>query len=163
MAIMRDEIDGDAFVHLLRRAATRFGWALHAYCLMTNHFHLVVEGETDRLSAGMQALNWTFARRFNARYCRTGHVFEGRFRTRSVLDDPGARRGDHPLSARRRADTRTMRRSAARPTIVLGSIGVATWLLLWATGSVLLYDAIAVAAAAAFAVGVWRNRPERGS
>lgn len=88
MAIMRDELDGDAFVHLLRRAATRFGWALHAYCLMTNHFHLVVEGETDRLSAGMQALNWTFARRFNARYCRTGHVFEGRFRTRSVLDDP---------------------------------------------------------------------------
>jgi REP element-mobilizing transposase RayT len=87
MAILREDIDGRSFTGFLVRSSSRFEWQVHAYCLMTNHFHLVVEAATERLSQGMQSLNWSFARRFNDRYDRTGHVFEGRFRTRLIEGD----------------------------------------------------------------------------
>jgi REP element-mobilizing transposase RayT len=87
MAIVDDEADGQLFLRFLRRSAGRFGWDVHAYCLMTNHFHLIVEGATGALSGGMQLLNWSFARRFNDRRGRAGHVFESRFRAAVIADD----------------------------------------------------------------------------
>jgi REP element-mobilizing transposase RayT len=82
--IFLDDLDRFAFMHLLRRTAGRFSWNCHAYCLMTNHYHLVVETRTHLLSAGMHRLNGIYAQQLNARQERTGHVFESRFRSRLV-------------------------------------------------------------------------------
>ena len=51
-----------------------------AYCLLTNHFHLVLETSVQGLSAGMHQLNGTYARKFNERHGFDGHLFDGRFR-----------------------------------------------------------------------------------
>ena len=56
-----------------------YGWTLHAYCLLPNHYHLIVEAKQRDLSIGMQRLNGRYAQRFNQRYDRAGHVFQNRF------------------------------------------------------------------------------------
>ena len=77
--IFGDDGDRTYFVSLLRRATRRWRWQLLAYCLMGNHFHLVVTTELDRLSRGMHYVNFRYAEGFNARYRRVGHLFQGRF------------------------------------------------------------------------------------
>jgi putative transposase len=86
-AIFLDDLDRVTFMHLLRTAVGKFAWTCHAYCLMTNHYHLVVETKTPFLSAGMHRLNGIYAQQFNARQERAGHVFGSRFRTRLVDAD----------------------------------------------------------------------------
>jgi putative transposase len=76
-----DDDDRVRFLLTLSRVVDRFGWACHAYCLMDNHYHLVVETPRPDLSAGMRQLNGVYAQRFNERRDRCGHVFEGRFRS----------------------------------------------------------------------------------
>jgi putative transposase len=83
-AIFHDDLDRFAFMQRLRMMVAKFGWNCHAYCLMTNHYHLVVETKIADLSAGMHRLNGIHAQQFNARQERTGHVFEGRFSSRLV-------------------------------------------------------------------------------
>jgi putative transposase len=78
-AIFLDDLDRVLFMHLLRRTVGKFRWNCHAYCLMTNHYHLVVETRTPLLSKGMHRLNGIYAQQFNARQERAGHVFESRF------------------------------------------------------------------------------------
>jgi putative transposase len=58
----------------------RFNWLLHAYCLMGNHYHLLVETPDGNLSAGMRQLNGVYTQRFNRRHDRVGHVMQGRFK-----------------------------------------------------------------------------------
>ena len=77
--IFRDDADRSLFISLLRRATRRWRWHLPAYCLMNNHFHLVVTTELERLSRGMHYLNFRYAQAFNDRYGRVGHLFQGRF------------------------------------------------------------------------------------
>jgi putative transposase len=83
-AIFLDDLDRVAFMHRLRITAAKFEWRCHAYCLMTNHYHLVIETKIARLSAGMHRLNGHYAQQFNTRQERSGHVFEGRFSSRVV-------------------------------------------------------------------------------
>ena len=64
----------------LEQALTRFNWLLHAYCLMGNHYHLMIETTEANLSAGMRQLNGIYTQRFNRRHHRVGHVFQGRFK-----------------------------------------------------------------------------------
>jgi putative transposase len=78
-AIFCDEIDYVRFLELLEAVISRFGWRCHAYCLMPNHFHLVVETPEANISAGMQWLNGRYAQWFNIRYGFSGHLFQGRF------------------------------------------------------------------------------------
>jgi REP-associated tyrosine transposase len=78
-AIFCDEIDYARFLELLGAAVSRFGWRCHTYCLMPNHFHLVVETPEANISAGMQWLNGRYAQWFNIRYGFSGHLFQGRF------------------------------------------------------------------------------------
>lgn len=78
-AIFRDNRDRLMFLQLLGEAATRFGWSVTAYVLMTNHYHLVVRTPEPNLSRGMQWLNGTYAGWFNRRHERSGHLFQGRF------------------------------------------------------------------------------------
>jgi REP element-mobilizing transposase RayT len=84
MAISRDDADRTAWVALLARTVRRFALTFHAYCLMPNHFHLVVESELDDLSRGMHHLNGLYAQRFNRRHERSGHLFQGRFGIRVI-------------------------------------------------------------------------------
>jgi len=74
--------DGDRseFLGVLGEVVARFGWLCHAYCLMSNHYHLLVETPSPNLSKGMQLLNGVYTQRFNRTTNRTGHVFQGRFK-----------------------------------------------------------------------------------
>jgi REP element-mobilizing transposase RayT len=74
-----DEGDHLLFLDLLGRSAERHDWLVLAYCLMTTHYHLVVQLVTNGLSAGMCLLNGDFARKANKRHGRIGHVFNARF------------------------------------------------------------------------------------
>jgi len=65
---------------MLSRIADRFGWQVWAYCLMDNHYHLLVETPQANLSRGMRELNGVYTQAFNRRHARVGHVFQGRFR-----------------------------------------------------------------------------------
>jgi putative transposase len=78
-AIYRDVRDRVAFLERLEDVVTRFGWRLLAYCLMTNHYHLVVRTPWPTLSRGVQRLNGMHAQRFNTRHRRRGHLFGARF------------------------------------------------------------------------------------
>jgi putative transposase len=64
-----------------------FWWTLHAYCLLPNHYHLIVESKQGDLSAGMHKLNGRYAQRFNRRYDRVGHVFQNRFSSYVIETD----------------------------------------------------------------------------
>jgi putative transposase len=89
--IVRDEEDRARFVSVLEQACQKTGWQVHAWCLMSNHFHLVVETPRANLSAGMKWWLGTYTQRYNARHALRGHVFGGRFK--SLLVD--GRRGDY--------------------------------------------------------------------
>jgi putative transposase len=78
-AIFRDDFDYATFRAQLRRIASKCGWTIHAFCLMPNHYHLIVEARQDALSKGMHRLNGGYAQGFNARYERSGHLFQNRF------------------------------------------------------------------------------------
>ena len=74
--------DGDrlAFLDILDRVVGTFRWFIHAWVLMENHFHLVVETPEPTLSRGMRQLNGIYTQRFNARHARVGHLLQGRFK-----------------------------------------------------------------------------------
>jgi REP element-mobilizing transposase RayT len=85
--IYLDPGDRLLFISLLDRIAGDSDWTLHAWCLMTNHFHLVVENRKANLSAGMHRLNSVYARWFNERHGRAGHMFGSRFRAKPIEGD----------------------------------------------------------------------------
>ncbi len=58
----------------------RFGWRIHAFVLMTNHYHLLLETPEPTLSRGMRELNGIYTQRFNRTHDRVGHLFQGRFK-----------------------------------------------------------------------------------
>jgi len=72
--------DRNDFLNLLNRACDRYHWYCHAYCLMDNHYHLLIETEQPTLSKGMKYINGTYTQNFNRRHKRVGHVFQGRFK-----------------------------------------------------------------------------------
>ena len=79
-AIFFDGADRRYFLELLRTTCERYGWLCHAYCLMDNHYHLLIETQNATLSKGMQYLNGTYTQYVNREYTRGGHVFQGRFK-----------------------------------------------------------------------------------
>ena len=72
---------------MLGEGAGRFGYRVHAFCLMTNHLHLALQAGQESLSPGMQNLSFRYARYVNARRNRVGHLFEGRFKAFLVDQD----------------------------------------------------------------------------
>jgi putative transposase len=87
MAIYRDASDRRNFLSLLALAVHQYEWTCHAFCLMTNHYHMVLDTTRENLSDGMQLLNGDYAQGFNGKYRRWGHVFGGRFWCRSLDED----------------------------------------------------------------------------
>jgi len=75
-----DDADRTAFFEILAKAMDRFNWLCHAYCLMGNHYHLLIETVDPTLARGMRLLNGTFTQAFNRRHGRAGHVLQGRFK-----------------------------------------------------------------------------------
>jgi putative transposase len=86
-AIYLDDSDRKTFLTILGSVVVHWRWACHAYCLMTTHYHLIVETERPRLSRGMQMLNGRYARYFNRRYVRDGHLFGGRYTVYLIEDE----------------------------------------------------------------------------
>ncbi len=78
--IYRDDEDREAFLATLAWVVERFGWRCHAYCLMDNHFHLLIETPRPNLSRGMRQLNGVYTQSFNHRHKKAGHLFQGRFK-----------------------------------------------------------------------------------
>jgi REP element-mobilizing transposase RayT len=79
-SIFLDDGDQARFLDVLGEVCRRFNWQLHAYCLMTNHYHLLIETPEGNLSKGMRQLNGVYTQRFNRTHGRVGHVFQGRFK-----------------------------------------------------------------------------------
>ncbi len=73
----KDRLD---FLHLLSESVARYNWKIHAYCLMDNHYHLLVETPDANLSRGMRHLNSVYTQKSNKNNHRVGHVFQGRFK-----------------------------------------------------------------------------------
>jgi putative transposase len=80
-AIFLDDEDRRRFLKTLGEACEKAGWQVHAYCLMGNHFHLVVETPQPTLVAGMKWFMGTYTQRFNARHRMRGHLFAGRYKS----------------------------------------------------------------------------------
>lgn len=80
----QDIYDGDKdrekFLSILSLVTERFHWRCHSYCLMDNHYHLLVETPIPNLSAGMRQLNGIYTQAFNRHHRRVGHLFQGRFK-----------------------------------------------------------------------------------
>jgi putative transposase len=85
--IFLDARDGRTFLRSLADAIPRFRWRLHAYVLMSNHYHLLIETVEPTLSRGMQRLGGDYADFFNWRHERTGHLFQGRFKAHLIDTD----------------------------------------------------------------------------
>lgn len=78
--IYQDDRDRREFLILLSDVCERNNWCIHAYCLMTNHYHLVIETPEANLSKGMRQLNGIYTQRYNRRHHCVGHVFQGRYK-----------------------------------------------------------------------------------
>lgn len=86
-AIFRDDEDRQAFVDNLGRCAERFDWRIWAYCLMDNHYHLLLETRKGNLCRGMRQVNGVYTQAFNRRHERVGHVLQGRYKAILVDKD----------------------------------------------------------------------------
>ena len=86
--IFRDDDDRKRFLSTLGEACQKTQWQVHAYCLMRNHFHLVIETPQANLVAGMKWLLGVYTKRFNIRHKLCGHVFAGRYKA-LIVDDSG--------------------------------------------------------------------------
>jgi len=85
--IVIDERDKERFISTLERMARHFNVLVHCYCLMTNHYHIILETPDGNLSRSIQWLNVSYATYYNRRHHYVGHLFQGRFK--SVLVDAG--------------------------------------------------------------------------
>ena len=85
--IFLDEYDYLSFLRMLGDVVSAERWTCHAYCLMPNHYHLLLEYPETTLGRGMHRLNGRYARRFNVRHCRGGHLFQGRYDLEPVTRD----------------------------------------------------------------------------
>jgi putative transposase len=86
-AIFKEDHDRELFLNSLAQVTRRFHWICYAYCLMNNHYHLVIETPDGNLSKGMRQLNGVYTQAFNKRHGRVGHVFQGRFKAILVQKD----------------------------------------------------------------------------
>jgi putative transposase len=86
-AIFLDDKDYSNFLEVLCSVINRYNWILHAYCLMSNHYHLLIETPEGNLSEGMRQLNGVYTQQFNRRHNRVGHVLQGRYKAILVDKD----------------------------------------------------------------------------
>ena len=78
--IFEDNQDRLLFLSILESIIKRYNWLCHSYCLMDNHYHLLIETPDANLSAGMRQLNGFYTQVYNRRHRKPGHVFQGRYK-----------------------------------------------------------------------------------
>jgi len=83
------EADADRleFISIFHTVCERYNWVCHAYCLMGNHYHLLIETPDANLSKGMRQLNGVYTQAFNRKHNRVGHLFQGRYKSILVEKD----------------------------------------------------------------------------
>lgn len=81
------ERDAGAYLDLLDFVTPRIGWTCLAYCLMPNHVHLSVDATHEQLSAAMRYVNGVYAQRFNREHGFRGHLLQGRFKAKPIVDE----------------------------------------------------------------------------
>jgi len=87
LPLFRDTLDYQAWLRMLARTVDGFALRCHAYCAMSNHFHLLIETPEPTRSGGMRHLNGSYAQRFNERYAGSGHVFQSRYGANLIEGD----------------------------------------------------------------------------
>lgn len=85
--VFYDKDDFEYFIELLSKGCKQFNIVLHNYCLMNNHYHLLIELKEENLSKFMRHLNSMYAIYFNKKYKRTGHLWQGRFKSWYVANE----------------------------------------------------------------------------
>ena len=85
--IYADSKDFGTFLELMGRLTERYNWLCHAYCLMSNHYHLLLETPDANLALGMRQLNGIYTQAFNRRHHKVGHLFQGRYKAILVDKD----------------------------------------------------------------------------
>jgi len=78
--IFHSDTDRNTFLKILSGVVLRYNWLCHAYCLMDNHYHLLIETPDGNLSVGMRQLNGVYTQKHNWLHQKSGHVFQGRFK-----------------------------------------------------------------------------------
>jgi len=111
--IFFNDADRELFLQTLAHVVSRYRWICHAYCLMANHYHLLVETPRGNLSIGMRQLNGIYTQSFNRRYNRVGHLFQGRYKAILVEKEPYL--------------LELCRYIVLNPTRVKGRVGHAVW------------------------------------
>src|SRR6266567_6545924 len=86
--IFQDERDRECFVQTLGEACEKSGWKIHAYVLMGNHYHLLVETPESNLVSGMKWVQGAYTQRYNSRHRLGGHLFQGRYKA-VIVDGQG--------------------------------------------------------------------------
>ncbi len=86
-AIFVDDADRQTLLRTLQDVIAQRHWLCHGYCLMDNHYHLLIETPDADLSVGMRQLNGVYTQRFNRLHHRVGHLFQGRFKAILVERD----------------------------------------------------------------------------
>ncbi len=86
-SIYDDDTDRAHFLEVLGEVVKQFNWRCHAYCLMDNHYHLMIATPDGNLSKGMRQLNGVFTQWSNRRHARSGHLFQGRYKAILVDSD----------------------------------------------------------------------------
>jgi len=81
LPIVTSDDDRELFLQVLGDTVDRFKWLCHAYVIMENHYHLVIETPMPNLSRGMRQLNGVYTQMFNSRHSRIGHLFHGRYKS----------------------------------------------------------------------------------
>ena len=85
--IFKSRRDREKFLSYLQSSVERYGALIHAYCLMTNHYHLLLETPRGNLAEIMQHINGAYTTYFNVKRKRTGHLFQGRYKAIVVEAD----------------------------------------------------------------------------
>ncbi len=85
--IFYDDQDRQAFLATLEKIISQFNWICYAWCLMDNHYHLLIQTPDGNLSKGMRQLNGVYTQTSNRRHQRVGHLFQGRFKAILVDSD----------------------------------------------------------------------------
>ena len=86
-AIFINDHDRQTFLSILERVIEGFHWLCYAYCLMDNHYHLVIETPDGHLARGMRQLNGVYTQQSNRHHARAGHLLQGRYKAILVDED----------------------------------------------------------------------------
>ena len=85
--VFNSTVDKDKFLEIVCEVSEHYDFTIHGFVLMSNHYHLLLENQRENLSHGMRQINATYAQYYNRKYKRSGHLWQGRFKSRYVFNE----------------------------------------------------------------------------